>query len=164
MDNPFLSSFRFHFFQLEEDNDNDNDNDNDDDDDNDIGNDIDNFNDNKCQNYRDQNTLVEESKLIPMEMVKNLLKQFGATISDSIDLSTTHVVTQFECEHLLPTQLLGPVEFVTLSWILKILSNGRYSAPCESIDFPCPIHPIPESKLLVRDESFHFFNFISFPS
>lgn len=101
------------------------------------------------------NTLVEESKAIPIDFIKSLLKRFGASVADSIDPSTTHVITQFQCEHLLPTQLLGPVHFVTLPWLLKILSATRYSDPHDAIDFPCPIHPIPESSSLVISNYLH---------
>lgn len=119
IENPFLASFHFHFFQLEDDD-------------------------------AEQNTLVDEDKVIPIDLIKSLLKRLGASVADTLDPLTTHVITQFQCEHLLPTQLLGPVHFVTLPWLLKILSAGCYSDPCDAIDFPCPIHPIPDSSSLVN--------------
>lgn len=123
IENPFLASYRFHFFQLDE----------------------------EADNFDSQhNTLVDESRILPIDLIKSLLKRFGATVTDTIDPLTTHVITQFQCEHLLPTQLLGPVHFVTLPWLLKILSKGEYFDPSEAIDFPCPIHPIPESSSLVK--------------
>ena len=85
----------------------------------------------------------------PLSLVKGLIGKFGARISETIDPQTTHVITQFQCEHLLPTQLLGPVLFVTPSWLLKTLHFGKYSEPTEAIDFPCPIHPIPEAESTV---------------
>ena len=124
INNPFLTSFRFHFFQLEEET-------------------------NSDFEYQ-HNTLVDESKLIPIYLIKSLLKRFGASVTDSIDPLTTHVITQFQCEHLLPTQLLGPVHFVTLPWLLKILTTTVYSDPRDAIDFPCPIHPISEYSSLVK--------------
>ena len=123
-ENPFLSSFRFHFFELEE-----------------------------AESVFDSNSLlIEDESLssIPFDLIKLIIKRFGGTISDTIDPQTTHVVTQFQCEHLLPTQLLGPVLFVTLSWMLKVLGCGKYFEPIDAIDFPCPIHPIPESSKLVQ--------------
>ena len=123
IENPFLSPFRFHFFHLE---------------------------DADADADSEQNTLVDEDKAIPIDFIKLLLKRFGASVTETIDPFTTHVITQFQCEHLLPTQLLGPVLFVTLPWLLKILSLSSYSDPCDAIDFPCPIHPIPESSSLVK--------------
>lgn len=86
---------------------------------------------------------------LPLNLIVSLVKRFGASVSDSIDPLTTHIITQFQCEHLLPTQLLGPVQFVTISWIVKVLSAGKYLEPSDAIDYPCPIHPIPESTSLV---------------
>lgn len=123
IENPFLASFRFHFFQLEDEN----------------------INDFESQH----NTLVDESKSLPINLIISILKRFGASVAESIDPQTTHVITQFQCEHLLPTQLIGPVHFVTLPWLLKIISTKEYFNPCDAIDFPCPIHPIPESSSLV---------------
>lgn len=135
IENPFLASCRFHFFQLEED---------------------------EIDFGYQQNTLVDESNSLPIDLIKSLLKRFGASIADSIDPQTTHVITQFQCEHLLPTQLLGPVHFVTLPWLLKILSTTKYSEPCDAIDFPCPIHPIPESSSLVTHTIQFYSSFMIF--
>lgn len=85
----------------------------------------------------------------PVDLIISVVKKFGATVADCIDPATTHIVTQFQCEHLLPTQLIGPVQFVTITWLIKILSDGKYSDPIEAIDFPCPIHSIPESSSIV---------------
>ena len=125
-DNPFLSPFHFHFFQLEE------------------GPEI-NILDFE-ENYR---------------VVKNLIRKFGGTVTDTIEQKTTHVITQFQCEHLLPTQLIGPVVFVTLSWILKMFQLGKYFEPSESIDFPCPIHPIPESSEVVHNKKNYYYYYLN---
>lgn len=119
-DNPFLSPFHFHFFLLEE----------------------------EHENKVFENSIVdfEEDNRVLM----NLIRKFGGTVTDTIDEKTTHVITQFQCEHLLPTQLIGPVVFVTLSWIIKMFQIGKFLEPSEAIDFPCPIHPIPESSEVVN--------------
>lgn len=131
IENSFLSSFRFHFFHLED--------------------------ESEDFNSQHHTLIADETKHLPIDLIKSILKRFGASVADSLDPSTTHVVTQFQCEHLLPTQLLGPVHFVTLPWLLKVLSAGEYSDPSDAIDFPCPIHPIPESSSLVTNLSFKFF-------
>ena len=125
-ENAFLSSFHFHFFELEE---------------------ASNLEGSQNDNISDE---AECLNSMPIDLIKSVIKRFGGTISDTIDPQTTHIITQFQCDHLLPTQLLGPVQFVTLSWLLKGLSAGKCFDPDEAIDFPCPIHPIPGSSALVQ--------------
>lgn len=122
-ENPFLAPYQFHFFELDE-----------------------------LDNNYNNSLLIEDENLssMPINLIKSILKRFGGTVTDTIQPQTTHIITQFQCDHLLPTQLLGPVQFVTLTWILKILSSGNYFEPSEAIDFPCPIHPIPDSSSVVN--------------
>ena len=72
-DDPFLTGYRFHFFQLE------------------AGEEIE---------IDGKGVMNSDGNSMPISTLKALVKRLGGTVAENIDHDTTHIISQFHCEHL----------------------------------------------------------------